>query len=188
LFRQIGWMSLNKHDNQTHHIAISVNDTFVKAYIDNKQVINDPYGITRPISYIGMMLSTGGRTSMTKNMMFRNFRIAEGGKNIKPALDTEGKIVTHGILFDSGSDRIKPESTATLKGILDILNGDPGLKFSVEGHTDNQGNKAANQPLSENRAAQSDGLACSYADYASDAVRTSPQGNIPAVDIQERAQ
>lgn len=146
-------MMFNKHDHQVHHIAISVNGSFVKAYIDNQRVINDPDGITRPISHIGMKLGTGGNTSITKNMMFSNFRVAEGGKDIKSALDTEGKIVTHGILFDTGSDRIRPESAATLKGILDILNGNPALRFSIEGHTDNQGNNAANQPLSERRAA-----------------------------------
>ena len=61
-------------------------------------------------------------------------------------------IVTHGILFESGKDVIKPESLPTLKMILCLLNDDPGLKFSIEGHTDNQGNMAINQPLSEKRA------------------------------------
>ena len=57
--------------------------------------------------------------------MFTNFRLAEGGKSIKSALDTDGKIVTHGILFDTGKDVIKPESLPTLKSILAILNDDP---------------------------------------------------------------
>jgi len=85
--------------------------------------------------------------------MFTNFRVAEGGKEIQSALDTDGKIVTHGILFDTGSDRIRPESLPTLKGILALLEKDPALKFSIEGHTDNQGGKGVNQPLSERRAA-----------------------------------
>jgi outer membrane protein OmpA-like peptidoglycan-associated protein len=85
--------------------------------------------------------------------MFTNFRMAEGGKNIQSALDTDGKIVTHGILFDTGSDRIRPESLPTLKTILGLLEKDSSLKFSVEGHTDNQGGQGINQPLSERRAA-----------------------------------
>lgn len=36
---------------------------------------------------------------------------------------------------------------------LALLNDNPELKFSIEGHTDNQGNKDINQPLSERRAA-----------------------------------
>jgi len=86
------------------------------------------------------------------NLMFTNFRLAEGGKDIQSALDTDGKIITHGILSDTGKDIIKPESLPTLKSILKILNNDPELKFSIEGHTDNQGSKGINQPLSEKRA------------------------------------
>ena len=56
----------------------------------------------------------------SETVMFTNLRLAEGGKDIKSTLDTDGKIVTHGILFDTGSDRIKPESLPTLKKILAI--------------------------------------------------------------------
>ncbi len=144
-------MQLSRADNKVHHVAISVNGTFVKAYVDNQRVINDPDAIKRPLKFVGISMLPGG-TLPTDKLMFTNFRLAEGGKNIRSALDTDGKIVTHGILFDTGKDVIKPESLPTLKSILAILNGDPGLNFSIEGHTDNQGNKAINQPLSEKRA------------------------------------
>lgn len=85
-------------------------------------------------------------------VMFTNFGLAEGGKSIKSALDTDGKIVTHGILFDTGKGIIKAESFPTLKSILAVLNDNPDLKFSIEDHTDNKGSKGINQPLSENRA------------------------------------
>jgi OmpA-OmpF porin, OOP family len=142
--------SVDKNDGTVHHIAVSVNGTFVKAYIDNQRIVNDPDAITRPLKYIGMNLFANHGYSET--VMFTNLRLAEGGKDIKSGLDTEGKIVTHGILFDTGSDRIKPESLPTLKKILAILEEDPALKFSIEGHTDNQGKKEINQPLSEQRA------------------------------------
>jgi len=140
----------DKNDGRTHHIAVSVNGTFVKAYIDSQRVVNDPDAITRPVTFVGMHLFANHGYSET--VMFTNFRVAEGGKDIKSTLTTEGKIVTHGILFDTGSDRIKPESLPTLKKILAILEEDPNLKFSIEGHTDNQGKKEINQPLSEQRA------------------------------------
>ena len=138
-------------DNKVHHLSVSVNGTFVKAYVDNLRVINDPDGIKRPIKLIGLTILPVNRDHSEK-VMFTNFRLAEGGKNVKSALDTDGRIVTHGILFDTGKDTIKPESLPTLKMILGLLNDDPGLKFSIEGHTDNQGNKGINQPLSEKRA------------------------------------
>ena len=142
---------ISRSDNKVHHVAVSVNGTFVKAYVDNQRVVNDPDGIPRPIKHVGIRIESSGGVSNDK-VMFTNFRLAEGGKSIKSALDTDGKIVTHGILFDTGKDVIKPESLPTLKSILAFLNDNPDLKFSIEGHTDNQGNKAINQPLSEKRA------------------------------------
>jgi outer membrane protein OmpA-like peptidoglycan-associated protein len=142
----------NKTDNKLHHIAVSVNGTFVKAYVDNIRVINDPDGAARPITLIGICMGVEGNMASDR-VMFTNFRLAEGGKDLKSALDSDGKIVTHGILFDTGKDVIKPESLPTLKKILGLLNDDPELRFSVEGHTDNQGSKGLNQPLSEKRAA-----------------------------------
>jgi OmpA-OmpF porin, OOP family len=143
---------ISRADNKVHHVAVSVNGTFVKAYVDNQRVVNDPDGIPRPIKHVGLRIESSGNVANDK-VMFTNFRLAEGGKNIKSALDTDGKIVTHGILFDTGKDGIKAESLPTLKSILAILNDKPDLKFSIEGHTDNQGNKGINQPLSEKRAA-----------------------------------
>ena len=142
--------ALNILDNKVHHISVSVNGTFVKGYVDNLRVINDPDGLDRPIARVGVYMNPSLGSS--DNLMFTNFRLAEGGKSIKSALETDGKIITHGILFDTGKDIIKPESLPTLKSILAILSDDPGLNFSIEGHTDNQGNKAINQPLSEKRA------------------------------------
>ncbi len=144
-------ISLGRSDGKLHRIAVSVNGTFVKAYVDNARVLNDPDGAKRPITLIGLSMWSSGDIPSEK-VMFTNLRIAEGGKNIKSALDTEGKIVTHGILFDTGKDAIKPESLPTLKSILSILSENPGLSFSIEGHTDNQGDKAFNKSLSERRA------------------------------------
>ena len=144
--------SIRMNDNKIHHVAVSVNGTFVKAYVDNVRVVNDPDGIVRPIERVGIYMGPFGGKRL-EHMMFTNFRLAEGGKDIKSALDTDGKIVTHGILFDTGSDKIKPESLPTLKMILALLEGNSSLKFSIEGHTDNQGGKNINQPLSEKRGA-----------------------------------
>jgi outer membrane protein OmpA-like peptidoglycan-associated protein len=140
------------NDGKVHHVAISVNGAFVKAYIDNQRVINDPDGIIRPIKQIGLQMLTHNNFR-TEKLLFTNFRLAAGGKDIKTTLDTDGKIITHGILFDTGKDVIKPESLPTLKMILGLLKDDQKLKFSIEGHTDNQGSKSLNQPLSEQRSA-----------------------------------
>jgi outer membrane protein OmpA-like peptidoglycan-associated protein len=61
-------------------------------------------------------------------------------------------VATQGILFDTGSDHIRPESTPTLKEIGQILKDHPELKLRIEGHTDDVGDDAANLSLSEKRA------------------------------------
>src|SRR4051794_7503841 len=86
-------------------------------------------------------------------VLFANFRIAAGGKDLYRALNEEGRVTAEGILFDTGSDRIRPESDAVLNEIAAMLNTHPELKLEIAGHTDNVGSDEANQALSDNRAA-----------------------------------
>jgi outer membrane protein OmpA-like peptidoglycan-associated protein len=60
--------------------------------------------------------------------------------------------VTHGILFDTDSDRIKPDSAATVRMIASGLQADSGSNFLIEGHTDSTGDAAHNLELSQRRA------------------------------------
>ncbi|WP_262709868.1 OmpA family protein [Hymenobacter metallicola] len=53
--------------------------------------------------------------------------------------------------FDTDKARIKPESEATVAEVVKLLQN-PGLRLSVEGHTDNTGAAAHNRQLSEQRA------------------------------------
>jgi OmpA-OmpF porin, OOP family len=80
-------------------------------------------------------------------------RVAAGGKKLYETLAEKGRVSTQGIYFDTGSDRIKPESSGTLKEIGTMLKEHPELKLTIEGHTDNVGSAPANQTLSEKRAA-----------------------------------
>ena len=84
--------------------------------------------------------------------LFTNFRLAAGGKKLYDALAAEGRVATQGIYFDTGSDRIRGESSATLKEIGTMLTEHPDLRLTIEGHTDNVGAAAANQTLSQKRA------------------------------------
>lgn len=61
-------------------------------------------------------------------------------------------IVFAGNMFDSGKSSLKPEFAPSLNKVLEIMNKYPNLKFSIEGHTDNQGNEPDNVRLSADRA------------------------------------
>lgn len=56
------------------------------------------------------------------------------------------------IRFGKGSAEIEPESRGLIAAIADVLRGCPGAEFEIAGHTDSQGDPAANQALSEARA------------------------------------
>ena len=72
---------------------------------------------------------------------------------MKKELDSAGKVVLHGINFDTGKAAIKDDSKPLLDEIGKLLNDNKDLKLSIEGHTDNVGAKPTNQKLSEQRAA-----------------------------------
>lgn len=66
-------------------------------------------------------------------------------------LNREGHIALY-INFDTGKASIKPPSQKIISQIAEMMKNNPGLKLSVEGHTDNIGNPKANKTLSEERA------------------------------------
>ena len=82
----------------------------------------------------------------------RNIRMAKGAVPLYDRMVSEGKFVTYGITFDVGKSVIKPESMGEINRIVKLMQDNPELKFEVQGHTDNTGNAASNQTLSEARA------------------------------------
>lgn len=63
-----------------------------------------------------------------------------------------GRVITYGILFDTASDKIKPESEPALTEVLNFLNAQPTVSLGIEGHTDAQGSDTYNLDLSQRRA------------------------------------
>ena len=80
-------------------------------------------------------------------------RIAESAPDFSQTILASGRYVTHGILFDVNSDRVKPESKPVLEQIAEALKAQSGLKLRIEGHTDSSGDPAKNLDLSKRRAA-----------------------------------
>jgi OOP family OmpA-OmpF porin len=57
------------------------------------------------------------------------------------------------VLFETGKDVLKPESDSVLTVVKDYLAAKPNItKLRIEGHTDNVGNAADNETLSERRS------------------------------------
>ena len=66
-------------------------------------------------------------------------------------LNKSGHVALY-INFETGKSTIKPESASIVDQMVEMLKTNPGLKVSIEGHTDNTGTAATNKILSENRA------------------------------------
>lgn len=66
--------------------------------------------------------------------------------------EKNAKLVLNNIFFDVNKYELKPESRVELNKLVALLKENPGMKIRINGHTDNTGNKADNQKLSENRA------------------------------------
>ncbi len=133
-----------------HTMRIMATTRSIKCYIDEERAANVPsLENFRPV---GFRLRSYPQDLTDNPYLFRGFRFAEGGKTMREQLDEDGKIVTHGILFDSDSYTIKGESYRTLQEIGQLLQDDPALRLSIEGHTDSDGTDEHNMTLSQNRA------------------------------------
>jgi len=88
-----------------------------------------------------------------EQVFISNLKIAEGGVDLRRKLIAEGKISTNGILFDTGSANIKPESMGIIRQIYQVLQQDGTINLKIVGHTDSDGSDENNMALSKKRAA-----------------------------------
>jgi|SRR6185312_3681542 len=130
--------------NSWHHIAIYIRKSIGKAYIDQYRVFATnalPSGATKVNIRAGRY-----------GIKIKNFRIAEGGDDKYNKIVTDGKFISHGILFDVNQSSIKPESMGALNEIVKLMKEHSDLRFEIDGHTDSDGNTDANMKLSQQRA------------------------------------
>jgi outer membrane protein OmpA-like peptidoglycan-associated protein len=121
--------------------------TAMKVYIDRERVASLP-DVTGPGKPAEIQFTLGAPSKP----MITNVRFAEGCRPAKDML-TEGKLVTYGIHFDTGSDIVLPDSAPILRQIAAYLESKPDVKLRITGHTDNVGKSPANLDLSKRRAA-----------------------------------
>ncbi len=134
--------------NNWHHCAIIYKNNQLKCYVDQYRILVVPNLDCVPTGF-----GFEGIGDQDHPIMITNVRVAAGGNmNMIGKKFTEAKIVTHGITFDIDKSDIKPQSMGTLNMIVGVLKSNPGLKFEIDGHTDNTGEAAHNLTLSQQRA------------------------------------
>ncbi len=131
-------------------VRVMADGEHMKVYWDDRRIANVPNAVfPRTDSLYLTFTSVSGENPI----LVGPIRIAGGGLELYDRLARDGRVATQGILFATGSDRLRPESTPVLEEIVLMLEQHPDLRLRVEGHTDDVGDDASNQELSERRAA-----------------------------------
>lgn len=133
---------------EKYRVSIWVQKQRVRIYANESKILDVPRGLQ-----LGHKLNIFRIDAIDEAQpLIGNFRMAAGLPDLRNKLVSDGKIVVYGIQFDVNSDKLKPESYATLKEISDILKESPTLRVRVVGHTDSDGDAAANLDLSRRRS------------------------------------
>ena len=143
--------------NDWNHFALSFNKRALKAYVNNRRVINIPNA--KAADWFAV------RTQFWEDHIdyITNVRLAKGAVElydrnaqtmtaVEKAIAETGKFVTNNILFETGKADLKPESMAEIQKVADYMKKNSSARFEVQGHTDNQGSDKINDPLSQKRA------------------------------------
>ena len=140
-----------------NHVALSFNKRALKVYFNDKRVVNLPrvnqptwLCFQVPFEYINL--------TFIRNVVIAKGAVALYDRNeqsmtaVEKAIAETGKFVTNNILFETGKATLKSESMAEIQKVADYMKKNPSVRFEVQGHTDNQGSDAVNDPLSQQRA------------------------------------
>ena len=152
------WEDLEKcvKFGQWNHFAISFNKRAFKYYINGNRVINLP-NVAAPSRFEfhvqdGYPYRGVGHVILAKGAVDLYQRQTTDLSAVEKAIAETGKFVTNNILFETGKATLKPESMEEIQKVADYMKKNPSARFEVQGHTDNQGSDAVNDPLSQQRA------------------------------------
>ena len=144
--------------NEWNHIAISFNKRAFKMYLNYQRIVNIP-NMIQPRSWW-----IDGSSDSNKGIFVTNIVMAKGAVElyernatdyssaIEKAIAETGQFVTNNILFETGKADLKPESMEEIQKVAEYMKKNTSARFEVQGHTDNQGSDAVNDPLSQKRA------------------------------------
>ncbi|MBR5076390.1 MAG: OmpA family protein [Bacteroidales bacterium] len=144
--------------NDWNHIAISFNKRAFKMYLNYQRIVNIP-NMVQPRSWQLYAFSDSDKGIFIKDIVMAKGAVELYERNatdyssaVEKAIAETGKFVTNNILFETGKATLKPESMEEIQKVAEYMKKNPTARFEVQGHTDNQGSDAVNDPLSQQRA------------------------------------
>src|ERR1044071_7376387 len=143
---ELGNGNIETDTNQPVRFELWAQQGRVRAYLGGQRLVDANQVEFAPIDHIIMS------PSRYRPNGIRSIRIAESAPDFSTVLGSTGKYVTHGIYFDTDSDRLKPESAPVLRMVAGALEKNPALKLEIDGYADDVGAAAHNLDLSKRRA------------------------------------
>ena len=140
-----------------NHVALSFNKRALKVYFNDKRVVNLPR-VNQPTWMCFQVPFEYKNLTFIRNVVIAKGAVALYDRNeqsmtaVEKAIQETGKFVTNNILFKTGKADLLPESMTEIQKVADYMKKNPRARFEVQGHTDNQGSDAINDPLSQKRA------------------------------------
>ncbi len=149
------------NDARWHHYALSFNKRAIKFYVDGRRVINVP-NAKSGAGWVTWFACGGSKHTYVKDVVIAKGAVELYERNatdidakvaaVEKAIAETGKFVTNNILFETGKATLKSESMTEIQKVAEYMKKNPSVRFEVQGHTDNQGSDAVNDPLSQQRA------------------------------------
>ncbi len=135
------------------HISIAVNGQRFRVWVNEHKYVDIPKFIPLGEHISSLKFNVNNLKDGKERIFITNLKVAEGGVDLRRKLIAEGEVSTNGILFDSGSANIQPQSMGIIRQISQVLQEEKGMNLMIVGHTDADGSGDANLSLSQKRAA-----------------------------------
>ena len=136
----------------TPHISIAVNKQRFRLWVNEKKYVDVPRLLPAGGFQKYLKFRLNSFKDGSEELFIANVKVAKGGVDLRRKLINEGKFSTNGILFDSGSANIQPQSYGIIRQISQALQQVPDMRLNIIGHTDADGSDEANMKLSKKRA------------------------------------
>jgi len=162
--------------NEIIHVAMQVQKERLRIWFNEDKLYDLPKAIVAGanINQLYFIVKRYGGPEEEVGYAISNIKIAKGLPDTRHKLVEERRFSTTGIRFNTNSSALLPESNGVLREIAAVLTKNPELRINIIGHTDSDGDEAANLGLSEKRAGSVKQALMS--DYSIDAARIQTEG------------
>ena len=147
-YQELGRKRTVANWNEPVKLALWVQNGRLRVFLDGEKQLDFNQVEMPPIDSIEFVNDIYANQSLG----YRMVRFAESTPDFSQVISSSGRFVTHGILFDTDSDRLKAESAPVIQSIAKGLETNPNLRLLIEGYTDSVGNPQHNLDLSKRRA------------------------------------